>query len=54
MPGSLGSAPSGRPREPGWQCAGLIALAALFMVFTFAPPRVELFRDPPTGTYGAR
>jgi hypothetical protein len=34
--------------------AGLIGLALLFMVFTWATPRWELFRDPPTGTYGAR
>jgi len=30
----------------------LVALAVLFIVFTFAPPHVELFRDGPTGTYG--
>lgn len=30
----------------------LIALAVLFVVFTFAPPYVGLFRDGPTGTYG--
>ena len=33
--------------------AGLVALAALFMIFTFAPPRSELFSDPPSGTHGA-
>ena len=29
---------------------GLIAL--LFVVFTFTPPRIPLFQDPLTGTYG--
>lgn len=30
----------------------LVALAALFIAFTFFPPELGLFRDGPTGTYG--
>lgn len=30
----------------------LIVLAVLFVVFTFFPPSIPLFRDPITGTYG--
>ena len=30
----------------------LCAVAVLFVVFTFAPPEIGLFRDPLTGTYG--
>jgi len=30
----------------------LVALAVLFIVFSFAPPHVGLFRDGPTGAYG--
>lgn len=30
----------------------LFLLAILFTVFTFHPPRIPLFRDPVTGTYG--
>jgi len=30
----------------------LILLAAAFTVFTFAPPRIPIFRDPLTGSYG--
>ncbi len=32
--------------------AVLILLGVLFLVFTFFPPEVGLFRDGPTGTYG--
>ncbi len=36
-----------------WMAFGLICLPAiLFMVFTFAPPKIPLFQDPITGTYG--
>lgn len=38
-----------------WQWVGpaaLLVLAVLFMVFTFYPPHVGLFRDPVTGGYG--
>ena len=30
----------------------LCAIGAVFVVFTFAPPRIPLFRDPLTGHYG--
>ena len=44
----------GLPRR--WQqVAGLLillALAMLFVYFTFAPPTVALWRDPVTGSYG--
>jgi len=40
-------------RLPEWAAAGLLfALGGLFLYFTFAPPRIPLFRDPVTGTYG--
>ena len=32
--------------------AGLVLIAVVFTVLTFAPPRIPLFRDPVTGTYG--
>ena len=30
----------------------LIAIAALFVIFTFKTPRLEIFRDPISGAYG--
>jgi hypothetical protein len=27
-------------------------IGALFVVFTFSPPEIPLFRDPVTGSYG--
>lgn len=34
-------------------CVALIlAVGVIFTVFTFLPPRIPLFRDPLTGTYG--
>ena len=32
--------------------AALLALALLFVIFTFATPKIGIFRDPITGTYG--
>jgi len=32
--------------------AGFIAITALFIIFTFAPPLIPLFRDPLTSIYG--
>jgi hypothetical protein len=32
--------------------AMLILLAAAFIVFTFSPPHIPLFKDAPTGNYG--
>lgn len=34
--------------------AALIALAVAFVVFTFLPPQLPIFRDSITGTYGIR
>ena len=31
---------------------GIAALLAIFFVFTWQPPQVNFFRDPPTGTFG--
>lgn len=44
----------GSPGGNALGAAGLVALAVVFMACTWVPPRWELFRDPPTGTYGAR
>ena len=32
--------------------ATLCAIALLFVIFTFATPEIEIFKDPLTGTYG--
>jgi hypothetical protein len=34
--------------------AAILILAAAFILFTFAPPRVPMFMDPQTGLYGIR
>ena len=34
--------------------AAICLVGVLFVVFTFAPPRLPLFQDPLTGTYGIR
>ena len=36
----------------GVAVTGLLLLGGLFVLFTFAPPTIPLFRDPITGTYG--
>lgn len=36
----------------GLAIMGLLFLAACFLVFTFAPPHIQLFLDPISGTYG--
>ena len=36
----------------GLALAGIIVLAVLFVVFTFAPPHIGIFRDPTSGAYG--
>ena len=41
--------PRCRPRVA---VAALVGLGMLFVVFTFAPPRLPLFRDPLTGDFG--
>ena len=38
---------------PGWAALGLILLiGCLFVLFTFLPPRIPLFQDPLTGSFG--
>jgi len=32
--------------------AAVLLIGAMFIVFTFAPPQIPLFRDPISGTYG--
>lgn len=39
-------------RAPKRSLALLCAIALLFVVFTFLTPRIEIFRDPLTGSYG--
>ena len=39
--------------RPYLAVAALVALAACFVLFTFAPPALPIFRDPLTGTFGA-
>ncbi len=34
--------------------ATICLVGVLFVVFTFAPPQIPLFRDPLTGTYGIK
>ena len=40
------------PVNSKWTVAGVILIAVVFTVFTFAPPHIPLFQDPVTGTYG--
>ena len=44
-----GRLPKGSKRIPQ---VVLLAIALMFIVFTFAVPRINLFRDPVTGGYG--
>ena len=39
-------------KNPRRAIALLAAIAALFVIFTFLPPEIGLFRDPLTGSYG--
>ncbi|MBQ9802853.1 MAG: hypothetical protein IJW51_07295 [Clostridia bacterium] len=39
-------------KNPKLAIAILSVIAILFVVFTFAPPEMGIFRDPLTGTYG--
>ena len=45
-------------KEPGGYChkkaalAALALIALLFVIFTFRTPRIGIFKDPLTGTYG--
>ena len=39
-------------RFPRLAFAGICLIGVAFVIFTFIPPRIPLFRDPITGTYG--
>ena len=39
-------------KSPQLTFAAICLIGVLFIVFTFAPPQIPLFRDPVTGTYG--
>ena len=39
-------------RRPWIAAAALALIGALFVIFTFVPPKIPLFRDPLTGGYG--
>ena len=39
-------------RRPWVAAAALALIGALFVIFTFVPPKIPLFRDPLTGGYG--
>jgi len=39
-------------KYPQLAFTAICLLGVLFVVFTFAPPQIPLFRDPLTGTYG--
>ena len=41
-----------RHPNPQFSFAAIFLIGALFVIFTFLPPRLPLFRDPLTGTYG--
>ncbi|MBQ3103199.1 MAG: hypothetical protein IJC58_02830 [Oscillospiraceae bacterium] len=52
---SWGVMRKGKWDRPVWQIAGVVifmSLAALFVLFTYAPPQIPLFADPVTGRYG--
>ncbi|MBR2371175.1 MAG: hypothetical protein IKA82_04065 [Clostridia bacterium] len=42
----------GRCQYPKMAVTVLVVIAVLFVVFTFATPEIEIFRDPLTGSYG--
>ncbi len=41
-------------KRPWLALTAICLLGVLFVAFTFAPPRIPLFQDPLTGTYGIR
>ena len=41
-----------RCKHPQLAFTVICLIGALFVVFTFAPPQIPLFRDPLAGTYG--
>ena len=40
-------------RHPRLATAAMLAIAALFIIFTFRTPHLGIFKDPLTGSYGA-
>ena len=40
------------PAARSWSALGLLALLALFVIFTYYPPRLDIFIDTQTGGYG--
>ena len=40
------------PLANGWAIAIIASIGILFTIFTFYPPKVPLFQDPISGTYG--
>ena len=40
------------PVSSKWWVSILVLLVAAFFLFTFYPPKIPLFQDPTTGTYG--
>ena len=41
-------------RYPLLALASICLIGLLFAIFTFAPPKLPMFQDPTTGTYGAK
>jgi hypothetical protein len=41
-----------RCKSPRFAIGALCVIALLFVVFTFATPEIDIFKDPLTGTYG--
>ena len=39
-------------KRPWLAVTTLLALAALFVIFTFATPEIGIFKDPQAGTFG--
>ena len=50
---ALGVLPTGHGKSLCYQAAALLlGVGALLLLFTFVTPRIPLFRDPVTGSYG--
>ncbi len=41
-----------RCKNPRWAIFALLVIAILFVVFTFITPKIDIFKDPLSGTYG--
>ena len=41
-----------KPCRAGWALAAILGIAALFVLFTFVTPKIGIFMDPVTGTFG--